>query len=85
MLKKMTKAELLKIVEKLPLTKDGVPVVPDYDSVYHPDLLDDQGNPSALAFSDYDHNWVCPYNDTGREAKDCYSTVELARQAKGAK
>ncbi len=82
-LKDMTREQLLKIVRKLPRTKDGMPVVPDHDHVYHPDLVIPNSNRLVpLNYSDYNHLWVCPHTDSSRDTRECYSSEKLALDAR---
>jgi len=67
------------IVDKLPKTADGVPVVPGKDIVWHPDVRHIRGAPMPL---DIDANgeaawWRTP--DERYSVEDCYSTQEAAK------
>lgn len=78
---KLTKKQMEAIIAKLPVTLDGVPVIPTIDSVYHPDLLDDEKTPAKLFYNDYNYYWTSPIDEGKRKAEECYSTLELAIKA----
>ena len=67
---------LQSIVDRLPTTADGVPVVPGIDRVWHPDFQG-AGTPRDERFA----YWAC-YN---RGIGTCYSTREAAEKARSSR
>lgn len=70
------------IVNKLPVTKDGVPVVPGTDCVWI-----DTGVVGLRASGDIDRNGWASFGDNygccrSRRTTECYSTREAAEQAR---
>lgn len=74
-------AALESLVEKLPLTDDGVRVVPGRDTIYWEEMASGE-----MQF--IDGEWWWSYH-AGRRVSDCYSTraacqaAQAARDAKG--
>ena len=66
--------------QKCPKTKDGTPVVPSVDVVYHYDFLDENGEPVPLHFNDYNNKWTSPLHDSGKKIEECFSSIKLVRK-----
>ena len=70
------------IVDKLPKTKDGVPVVPGEDVVWHPAIANEEGELSPL---DVHASRCASWQEVPTVAfavSECYSTREDAEAAK---
>jgi hypothetical protein len=70
------------IVDRLPKTADGVHVIPGEDTVWHPDMIDCDGELHAMAL-DIDHGaawWRLP--NQRYPIEKCCSTREAAEKAR---
>ena len=79
---------LTTIVESLPKTADGVPVVPGKDSVWHPEHLQDYPDMLIINEVEFAEVFFGPADevvDASWPVSECYSTRELAVAARKGK